>query len=50
MLLADVISFLNTFFKQRQADSDDQDLKWHLELLLNQVMGKALIPCRTEVR
>ncbi|XP_060717775.1 rotatin isoform X2 [Tachysurus vachellii] len=36
MLLADVISFLNTFFKQRQADSDDQDLKWLLELLLKQ--------------
>ncbi|XP_058232589.1 rotatin isoform X1 [Hemibagrus wyckioides] len=36
MLLADVLSFLNTFFKQRQADSDDQDLKWLLELLLKQ--------------
>ncbi|KAB5533141.1 hypothetical protein PHYPO_G00128390 [Pangasianodon hypophthalmus] len=36
MLLTDVISFLNTFFKQHQSDSDDQDLKWLLELLLKQ--------------
>ncbi|XP_060755970.1 rotatin isoform X2 [Neoarius graeffei] len=34
MLLADVISFLNAFFKRRQSESDDQDLKWLLELLL----------------
>lgn len=40
MLLADVISFLNTFFKQRQSDSDDQDLKWLLELLLKPVTGQ----------
>ncbi|XP_053343881.1 rotatin [Clarias gariepinus] len=35
-LLGDVLSFLNTFFKRSQADSDDQDLKWLLELLLKQ--------------
>lgn len=42
MLLADVLSFLNTFFKQRPSDSDDQDLKWLLDLLLKQVTGKNL--------
>ncbi|XP_053467742.1 rotatin isoform X3 [Ictalurus furcatus] len=34
VLLADVISFLNTFFRQHRSDSDDRDLKWLLELLL----------------
>lgn len=49
-LLGDVLSFLNTFFKRSQADSDDQDLKWLLELLLKQVTGHALIPYGTETR
>ncbi|RXN08579.1 rotatin isoform X2 [Labeo rohita] len=35
-LLVDVVSFLNTFFKQNQSELDHQDLKWLLELLLNQ--------------
>uniref|UniRef100_A0A673N809 Rotatin-like n=1 Tax=Sinocyclocheilus rhinocerous TaxID=307959 RepID=A0A673N809_9TELE len=36
-LLVDIVSFLNTFFKQNQSELDHQDLKWLLELLLNQV-------------
>uniref|UniRef100_A0A9J7ZU83 Rotatin n=1 Tax=Cyprinus carpio carpio TaxID=630221 RepID=A0A9J7ZU83_CYPCA len=35
-LLVDIVSFLNTFFKQNQSELDHQDLKWLLELLLNQ--------------
>lgn len=35
-LLVDIVSFLNTFFKQNQSESDHADLKWLLELLLNQ--------------
>nr|XP_055038257.1 rotatin isoform X4 [Misgurnus anguillicaudatus] len=35
-LLVDIVSFLNTFFKQNQSEADHQDLKWLLELLLNQ--------------
>ncbi|KAI7792817.1 putative rotatin, partial [Triplophysa rosa] len=35
-LLMDIVSFLNTFFKQNQSESDHADLKWLLELLLNQ--------------
>ncbi|XP_051970542.1 rotatin isoform X1 [Xyrauchen texanus] len=35
-LLVDIVSFLNTFFRQNQSESDHQDLKWFLELLLNQ--------------
>ncbi|TSK98361.1 Rotatin [Bagarius yarrelli] len=42
MLLADVISFLNTFFLQHQAGSDDQELKWLLELLLKQLLSGPL--------
>ncbi|XP_046689537.1 rotatin isoform X1 [Silurus meridionalis] len=34
MLLGDIVSFLNTFFKHRRSDSDDLDLKWLLELVL----------------
>ncbi|XP_056306497.1 rotatin isoform X1 [Danio aesculapii] len=34
-LLVDIVSFLNTFFKQNQSELDQQDLKWLLELLLN---------------
>lgn len=36
-LLVDIVSFLNTFLKQNQSELDHQDLKWLLELLLNQV-------------
>ncbi|TRY91578.1 hypothetical protein DNTS_014479 [Danionella cerebrum] len=35
-LLVDIVSFLNTFFKQSQSELDHQDLKWLLEILLNQ--------------
>ncbi|XP_076868967.1 rotatin isoform X2 [Brachyhypopomus gauderio] len=35
-LLVDVVSFLNTFFKQNPSPSDDADLQWLLELLLKQ--------------
>ncbi|KAI4902317.1 hypothetical protein NFI96_016186, partial [Prochilodus magdalenae] len=35
-LLVSIVSFLNTFFKQNQSDSDDKDLRWLIELLINQ--------------
>ncbi|XP_035382254.1 rotatin isoform X1 [Electrophorus electricus] len=35
-LLVDVLSFLNTFFQQNPSPSDDEDLRWLLELLLKQ--------------
>ncbi len=43
-LLVDIVSFLNTCFKQNQSELDHQDLKWLLELLLNQVfLNKPLL-------
>uniref|UniRef100_A0A9J8D9X9 Rotatin n=1 Tax=Cyprinus carpio carpio TaxID=630221 RepID=A0A9J8D9X9_CYPCA len=39
-LLVDIVSFLNTFFKQNQSELDHQDLKWLLELLLNQIQSQ----------
>uniref|UniRef100_A0A673ISU8 Rotatin N-terminal domain-containing protein n=1 Tax=Sinocyclocheilus rhinocerous TaxID=307959 RepID=A0A673ISU8_9TELE len=45
-LLVDILSFLNTFFKQNQSELDHQDLKWLLELLLNQVfLNKPQLIC-----
>ncbi|KAL6462919.1 hypothetical protein MHYP_G00293410 [Metynnis hypsauchen] len=35
-LLVSLVSFLNTFFKQNQSDSDDNDLRWLAELLIKQ--------------
>lgn len=48
-LLVDVVSFLNTFFKQNQSELDHQDLKWLLELLLNQVFLNKPVPHTTAV-
>ncbi|XP_072544678.1 rotatin isoform X2 [Salminus brasiliensis] len=35
-LLVEIVSFLNTFFKQNQSDSDANDLRWLAELLIKQ--------------
>ncbi|XP_066500851.1 rotatin isoform X2 [Hoplias malabaricus] len=35
-LLVSVVSFLNTFFRQNHSDSNDEDLRWILELLIKQ--------------
>ncbi|XP_028821515.1 rotatin [Denticeps clupeoides] len=35
-LLVEVVSFLNMFFSQNRSNSDSEDLRWTLELLLNQ--------------
>lgn len=48
-LLVDIVSFLNTFFKQNQSELDHQDLKWLLELLLNQVFLNKPVPNTTAV-
>lgn len=48
-LLVDIVSFLNTFFKQNQSELDHQDLKWLLELLLNQVILNKPEPHTTAV-
>uniref|UniRef100_A0A8B9HZF5 Rotatin N-terminal domain-containing protein n=1 Tax=Astyanax mexicanus TaxID=7994 RepID=A0A8B9HZF5_ASTMX len=36
-LLVEIVSFLNTFLKQNQSDSDANDLRWLVELLIKQV-------------
>ncbi|KAJ8279722.1 hypothetical protein COCON_G00067880 [Conger conger] len=35
-LLADIVAFLNTFFRQQKSEADDSDVRWILELLLKQ--------------
>uniref|UniRef100_A0A8B9HVU0 Rotatin N-terminal domain-containing protein n=1 Tax=Astyanax mexicanus TaxID=7994 RepID=A0A8B9HVU0_ASTMX len=35
-LLVEIVSFLNTFLKQNQSDSDANDLRWLVELLIKQ--------------
>uniref|UniRef100_A0AAY4AGG1 Rotatin N-terminal domain-containing protein n=1 Tax=Denticeps clupeoides TaxID=299321 RepID=A0AAY4AGG1_9TELE len=39
-LLVEVVSFLNMFFSQNRSNSDSEDLRWTLELLLNQVSAR----------
>uniref|UniRef100_A0AAY4AKU5 Rotatin N-terminal domain-containing protein n=1 Tax=Denticeps clupeoides TaxID=299321 RepID=A0AAY4AKU5_9TELE len=42
-LLVEVVSFLNMFFSQNRSNSDSEDLRWTLELLLNQVSPNTLL-------
>ncbi|XP_064189190.1 rotatin isoform X2 [Anguilla rostrata] len=35
-LLADIVAFLNAFFKQQKSEADEADVRWILELLLKQ--------------
>ncbi|KAJ8277701.1 hypothetical protein GJAV_G00078770 [Gymnothorax javanicus] len=35
-LLADIVAFLNAFFKQQKSEADEADLQWILELLVKQ--------------